>query len=266
MEMKKTLAILVLLVMAAGLLAAGAQNGLESVKASGKLVVATSPDYAPYEFPGPDGSIVGADMVLAQYIADKLGVELVIDSYDFDGVLAAVATGKVDLALAGIDPTPERAESMDFSDVYYNESNQVVVIHKDNAATLNTLAAFAGKKVAAQNGTVQETMVKDYLPDSQLEPVAKVPDGVMMLLSKNVDGMAMASVIADQYVANYPELVICEETFAFESLGIAVALTKGNSELLAAVNEAISEVVEQKLFYTWMDEAVILNNSMQQGQ
>lgn len=264
--MKKVLVMVAALALVLGALAAGAQNGLDKVKESGKLVVATSPDYAPYEFPGPDGTVVGADIKLAQYIADKLGVELVIDAYDFDGVLAAIATQKVDLALAGIDPTPERAESMDFSDVYYNESNQVLVIHKDNAASLTTLAAFEGKKVAAQNGTVQQTMVTENLPGSVLEPVAKVPDGIMMLLNKNVDGMALASVIADQYVANYPDLVICEETFDYVSLGIAAALSKGNESLLAKVNEAIAEVVDQKLFYTWMEEAVELNNTMTQGE
>lgn len=264
--MKKMIALLIGFALMLSLASGVAENSLEAIKAAGKIVVATSPDYPPYEFPGPDGEYVGADIVLAEYLADKLGVELVIDAYDFDGVLAAIIAGKVDLAIAGIDPTPERAESMAFSDVYYNESNQTLVVHKDNAEALSTLAAFEGKKVAAQNGSVQETMVKEYLPGAQLEQIAKIPDGVMLLLSKNVDGMAMASVVADQYVVNYPDLVIAEEKFPYTSLGIAIALTKDEPELLEAINAIIKEVVDSGDYYTWMEEAVELNSSMTQGE
>lgn len=261
--MKKWIAgLLVLALMFTLALTAAAESKLDAIKTAGKLVVGTSPDYAPYEFPGPDGEPVGADMELAKYIAAYLGVELVIDSYDFDGVLAAITTGKVDIALAGFDPTPERAESMDFSDIYYNESNQQLVVHKDNADTFKTLADLNGKKVAAQNGSLQATMVEDYLQDAQLELIAKVPDGVMMLLSKQVDAMALADVIAAQYVANYDDLVICPEAFPFTSEGIAVALPKDQPELLAEVNAAIKEVLEQNLFYLWMEQAVVLNNEM----
>lgn len=139
-------------------------------------------------------------------------------------------------------------------------------MHKDNAEALSTLAAFEGKKVAAQNGSVQETMVKEYLPGAQLEQIAKIPDGVMLLLSKNVDGMAMASVVADQYVANYPDLVIAAEKFPYTSLGIAIALTKDEPELLEAINAIIKEVVDSGDYYTWMEEAVALNSSMTQGE
>jgi polar amino acid transport system substrate-binding protein len=261
--MKKMLAALLAALLLLSLSAAALAEGrLEAIKAAGKLVVATSPDYAPYEFPGPDGKPVGADMAFAQYIADKLGVELVVESFNFDGVLAAVAAGKIDLGIAGMDPTPDRLSSMDFTDIYYNETNQVILIHKDNAETIKTLADFAGKKVAAQNGTLQQTLVSEQLKDSQMELITQIPDGVMMLLSKKVDGIALASVVADQYVANYPDLVQCESKFDYVSSGIAAAVPKGEPELLAALNEIVKEVVEQNLFYKWMDEAVELNNSM----
>ena len=262
--MKRMFAGLLFVALLLSALTAGA-GSLEAIKEKGRLVVGTSPDYAPYEFPGPDGQPVGADISLARYIADSLGVELVIDAYDFDGVLAAVTTGKVDIALAGFDPTPERMESMDFSEVYYSESNQLVLIHKDHADTFSTLADLKGKKIAAQNGSVQETMVKEYLTDSQLELIAKVPDGVMMVLSKTADGMALSDVIAKQYMANYPDMLITlPEPFPYTSPGLAVAVTKGRPELLEAVNVAIREVVAQNLFYQWMEEAVELNAEMNQ--
>lgn len=239
-----------------------AAGRLDKIKADGKLVVGTSPDYAPYEFPGPDGNPVGADMDFAKYIADALGVELVIESYSFEAVLAAVTAGKVDIGIAGMDPTPERKSSMDFTDIYYNETNQVILIHKDNADSIKTLEDFAGKKVAAQNGTLQQTLVTEQLKDSECVLITLIPDGIMELLTKKVDGLALASVVADQYVANYPDLVICESKFDYTSSGIAAAIPKDEPDLLAALNEIVAKVVEEKLFYQWMEAAVELNNSM----
>jgi polar amino acid transport system substrate-binding protein len=241
-----------------------ASGRLAQILADGKIVVATSPDYAPYEFLDTDGNPVGADMAFAQYIADQLGVELEIQSMDFDTVLAAISTGKVDLAIAGMVPKDERKEVMDFSDVYYNDGNQIILIRKDAAETYKTLADFAGVKVAAQNGTLQQELVTEQLPDATIEPIAKIPDAVMMLMSGKVEGVALASVVADQYIANYPDLMICESPFAYESLGTAVAVVKGETSLLDAVNAVVADVVESGVYYQWIDEAVQLNNSMNQ--
>ena len=261
--MKKMLAgLLAALMLMTLTLPALAGGRLDAIKAAGKLVIGTSPDYAPYEFPGPDGQPIGADIDLAKYIADGLGVELVVESFSFEGVLAAVAAGKIDLGIAGMDPTPERKSSMDFTDIYYNETNQVILIHKDSQETLKTLEDFAGKTVAAQNGTLQQTLVTEQLPNSTLELITLIPDGIMMLLSKKVDAIALASVIADQYVANYPDLVICESKFDYTSSGIAAALPLGEPELLEAVNGLIAKVVKENLFFQWMAAAVELNNSM----
>lgn len=260
--MKKLLSALVAILVLSLSLSALAGTRLEDIKKAGKLVVATSPDYAPYEFPGPDGNPVGADMDFAQFIADKLGVELVVEPLSFDAVLTAVTGGKVDIGIAGMDPKPDRKSSMDFTDIYYNETNQVIVIHKDSADTIKTLADFKGKTVAAQNGTLQQTLVSEQLPDSTMELITLIPDGIMSLMAKKVDGMALASVVADQYVANYPELVICESKFDYVSSGIAAAIPLGEPELLAALNAIVKEVVDGYLFYQWMDAAVELNNSM----
>ena len=261
--MKKMFAgLLVALMLITLTLTALAGGRLDAIKAAGKLVIGTSPDYAPYEFPGPDGQPVGADIDLAKYIADGLGVELVVESFNFDGVLLAVIEGKIDLAIAGMDPKPDRKSSMDFTDIYYNETNQVILIHKDSQETIKTLADFAGKKVAAQNGTLQQTLVTEQLPNSTLELITLIPDGIMMLLTHKVDGLALASIVADQYIANYPDLVICESKFDYISAGIAAALPLGEPELLEAVNSLIAKVVEENLFYQWMDAAVELNNSM----
>ena len=262
---KKALALVIALVMvlaAAGAALAGADGSLAKVQAAGKLVVATSPDYAPYEFLDLEGKPVGADISLISYIAQQLGVELQLEAMDFDTVLAAIASGKVDLGVAGMVPKAERAEIMDFTDVYYNDGHQGIVILKSKAEELKTLADFAGKTVAAQNGTLQQTLVAEQLPGAAMEPIAKIPDAIMMVMTGKVDGVALATVVADNYVANYPDLALCETFFEYESLGVAMAAPKGSAELVAAVNAIIKDVVEQGLYFRWMEEAVELSNSL----
>lgn len=255
-----------LLALGLGLLAAGALaasgDSLEAVKAAGKLVVATSPDYAPYEFLDQEGKPVGADISLAEHIAAALGVSLQIDQLSFDAVLAAIATGKCDLAIAGLVPKEERKETMAFTDVYYNDGDQCIVILKENAATLKTLEDFAGKTVAAQNATLQQTLVSEQIPAAKMELITAIPDAVMMVMTGKVAGLALASVVADQYIANYPALAICQTRFDYASLGVAIAVPKSKPELLAAVNAIVHQVVESKQYYTWMEEAVLLNSSL----
>lgn len=257
-------ALLMALMMAALPIQAAEVNRLGKIKSEGKIVMVTSPDYAPYEFLDQQGNPVGADISLGHYIAEQLGVELVIDPMDFDTVLAAVVTGKADMALAGMVPKDERKETMDFSDVYYNDGDQCIVILKDNAGTLKALTDFAGKTVAAQNGTLQQQLVTEQLPGAAMEPIVKIPDAIMMVMSGKVAGVALASVVANQYVANYPDLVICESRFDYTSLGVAIGVPKDNPELLAALNDIVKDVVDNGLYFQWMEEAVELSNSLSQ--
>lgn len=261
------LSVLMVLTAVSALAEGGYANRLEKVLGDGKLVMATSPDYAPYEFidltkKGQD-SIVGADISLAKYLAEQLGVELVIEAMDFDAMLAAVGAGTVDLALAGMVPKEERRAMMEFTTVYYSDGDQVVLIKADEADTYGTLASFAGKTVAAQNGTLQMEMVTTQLLDTTAEPITAIPTAVMMLQTGKVQGLALASVVAEQYVANYPELAICAEKFDYESLGVAGAVPKNEPELLAKIDEILAQVIESGDYYTWIDEANALANSQQ---
>jgi polar amino acid transport system substrate-binding protein len=263
--MKKLLAVCMVLAMlftVTGALAAAPANRLDKIKADGKLIVATSPDYAPYEFVDKDGNMVGADLELAKFIAAELGVELEMQAMDFDTVLASITTGKVDLAIAGLTLTEERKEFMDFTDSYYSDGSQIILILKENAETLKTLADFKGKTVAAQNGSLQFKLATEQLTESKIEPITKIPDAVLMLKTNKVDGIALADVVANQFIANDPDVVICATPFDHVPEGVVGAVVKGETELLAAVNAAIKKVLDEGMYDKWISDANELNSSL----
>ena len=147
----------------------------------GKLTVATSPDFAPYEFYSIDEdgnpSLAGFDMDLAKYIADKMGLELEVIPMDFDGVLSELSQKNVDLGMAGLSPDPAREDAMDFSDIYY-EGGQSFVTVKDKADKFKTLedANNADYSIGAQTGSIQLTLANENAPDADIVSLPKVTD------------------------------------------------------------------------------------------
>lgn len=268
--MKRLFALLLTGMMALSMVACGSSkeegNRLERIMAAGKIVVCTSPDYAPYEFENPtkegQDKYVGADMELARYIADKLGVELEITAMDFDACLAAVGEARVDLGIIGMDATEDRALIMDFTDEYYNDTSQKMIIRKEDADKYPTIASFdSTTTVAAQNGTLQVGLVTGQTT-ATLEPIAKITDGVLMLEGGKIDGLAAAEVVANNIVEKNDALTLVPENFEYSSDGIVCGVPKGEDELVAKLNEIIAEVVESGIYYEWMDEANALANSL----
>ena len=210
----------------------------------GKLTVATSPDFAPYEFYAIDESgnaqLAGFDMALAQYIADYLGLELEVVPMDFDGVLAEVTAGNVDLGMAGLSPDPDRMEAMDFSDIYYQGGQSLVVVqeNKDKWASLEELND-ASVTIGAQLGSIQYDLAMENTPDADVVQLAKVTDVVSELLGGKLDAGYIETVVAESYAKNYPDLYIAFDV-PYEVEGSAVGVVKGNEALLAGVNEAIA--------------------------
>lgn len=213
----------------------------------GVLTVATSPDFAPYEFYaiGEDGTpeLAGFDMALAQYIADYLGLELEVTTMDFDGVLTELATGSVDLGMAGLSPDPEREEAMDFSDIYYTSTQSVVTVTA-NAETLNSFEALNKSEVSvgAQTGSIQLDLANENTPDADIVSLPKVTDIISELLNGSLDAAYIETPVAESYQTNYPDLAIVLDV-PYEQEGSAIGVNKGNEALLAGVNEAIAAAI-----------------------
>jgi len=263
--MKKFFALFLAMIMALSLVACGGgkEEPVENpynTMTPGVLTVATSPDYAPYEFYaiGEDGSaeLAGFDIALIKYIAEYLGLELEIIPMDFDGVLLELANKSVDLGIAGISPDPERADSMDFSDIYY-EGGQAFITVKDKADMFTDLASANNPdiSVGAQNGTIQMDLAQQYSADADIVTLTKATDIIAELVSGKLDGGYVEWDVAVAYQVNYPELhIVCEVPYDVE--GNAVGVAKGNEALLAGVNEAIAACIEDGSFSQFVADAL----------
>ena len=240
--------------------AAEASTLLEQIKAKGKLVVGTEAQYAPYEFKDFDANFVGCDMWLAQQIADSLGVELVIVDMSFAGIIPAVQSGQVDLGIAAFTNTPERAEEIDFSDLY-ETSAQLLIVKTGNADTYSTKEALAGQKVGAQKGTIQSQLIQSALPDSELFELEKYPALALEVQNGNIAGLVVDQAVGESLVANSNgELEVSNFEFSAEeaSFGKSVVIAKGNEDLVAAVNEVVNKVTSDGSYQAAYDEAVAL--------
>ena len=215
-----------------------------STVVAGKLTVATSPDFAPYEFYAIDANgdpqLAGFDIALAQYIADYLGLELDVIPMDFDGVLNELAAGSVDLGVAGLSPDPERADAMDFSDLYYMGGQAFVTVKgsEDKFATLED-ANKAEYSIGAQNGSIQLDLANEYTPNADIVPLVKVTDIIAELLGGKLDGAFIETAVAENYAKSYPDLVVVLDV-PYDQAGSAVGVMKGNAALLEGVNAAIA--------------------------
>ncbi|GCF92327.1 amino acid ABC transporter substrate-binding protein [Enterococcus florum] len=226
-----------------------AENQLEKIKEAGVLKVATSADFAPFEFhtmiDGKD-KVVGADIDLVEEVAKDLGVKVDIMDMGYNTVLASLKEGKSDIAVAGLSATNERREQFGFSDDYYNPP-QVIVINKKDQDTLTSIDAFAGKNVGGQKGSIQEDVVKEQLPDAKLVSIEKVPSMIVEVNQGSLDAMVLEKTIAESYVAQNSDLMIAD--VALESKddeAYAIAVPKdGSDDLLKEINKTIKRLNDE---------------------
>ena len=243
---------------------AAAASLLEKVKTSGKLVVGTEAQYAPYEFKDLNANFAGCDMWLAQQIADHLGVELEVVDMSFDGIIPAVKSGQVDLGIAAFTKTPERAEEIDFSDLY-EKSAQLLIVKAGNADLYSTKESLAGQKVGAQKGTIQSQLIQTALPDSELFELEKYPALALEVQNGNIAGLVVDQAVGESLIAtSNGGLEVSNFAFTSEeaSFGRAAVIAKGNEDLVAAVNEVINKVTADGSYQKAYDEAVELAASM----
>ena len=212
----------------------------------------------------PQAVILAPTRELAQQIADSLGVELEVVDMAFDGIIPAVQSGQVDLGIAAFTNTPERAEEIDFSDLY-ETSAQLLIVKAGNADTYSTKESLVGLKVGAQKGTIQSQLIQSALPESELFELEKYPALALEVQNGNIAGLVVDQAVGEALVASSNgALEVSNFTFTAEeaSFGKSVVIAKGNEDLVAVVNEVINKVTADGSYQKAYDEAVELAASL----
>ncbi|MDO4306393.1 MAG: basic amino acid ABC transporter substrate-binding protein [Eubacteriales bacterium] len=212
------------------------------VSAAETLTFGTNPEFPPFEFITADGVIDtfdGIDMAIAKEIAEANDMEVKMESMEFDSLLVALQNGQVDAVIAGMTVTDERKEAVDFSTPYYT-ATQVMIVKEDS--DIEKAEDMADKKICVIQGYTGETCVNEMGYD--YEAFKKGTEAIMELVNGKCDVVVIDSATAKQYVGDNEGLKIVEDPDAFASEEYAIAVQKGNTELLDKINTAIEKMID----------------------
>ena len=243
---------------------------LQQVKDAGVLKVGTSAEYSPYEFhkvvDGED-KIVGFDDFIVQEIAKDMGVEVEYTDMDFDGLLGALQADKVDIVLSGMTPSEERKQSVDFSEIYYTNSN-VCIVAKGKEDSIKTSDDLKDLKVGVQKGTTQADYVtsdkEGCLGISDATQLKKIPDLMLELQNGKIDVIVTGKAVAEINVKNYKNVAIGNTTIGDEVAETAAAAIKksddkvDNTAFLKSVNDTIAKLDKDGKIDEYMQQALEL--------
>jgi polar amino acid transport system substrate-binding protein len=268
--MKRLLGLALAFVLVFGLSACGGGGGSDSesaaskvdaIKEAGEFVVYTNAEFAPYEYLGENGEIVGSDIELAQAIADELGVELKVENAAFDGLVASIASGKGDACISGVTITDERKGQVDFS-TPYESSIQYMVLPEDSTAQV--VEDLAGMNIGVQTGTTGQMFVEDDIntgvlkgTDAQFKPYNSAPIAMEDLKNGRLDAVVIDEQVALQ-LANqnegYKAVAMNYENGDPVGEEFGVAIQKGNDDLLEVINAVIEKLLAEDKYAEWVTE------------
>lgn len=231
------LAVLMMTAMFAGCSGKSGSN-VDTIE-KGKLIMSTNAAFPPYEMTDDNGNYIGIDVEIAQAIAGKLGLELVIDNMGFTAALEAAQNGKSDMVMAGVTVTDDRLLVMDFSNSYAT-GIQVVIVTEDSDIT--TPDDLEGKTIGTQMGTTGYIYASDTPENGGYgeENVIAYDNGitaVQALMNGQVDAVIIDNDPAQAFVESNPGLKILDTEWLTENYAIGFA--KGNTKLVEAVNAAL---------------------------
>lgn len=254
--MKKVIAIVLALMLTMSLLTAcsGSDDSMKTVE-KGKLIMSTNAAFPPYEMTTDDGGFEGIDVEIAGAIAEKLGLELVIDDMDFDAALLAVQQGKSDIVMAGVSVTDERLLVMSFSDSYAT-GIQSVIVKEGSDVTMDNLGE---KMIGCQRGTTGYIYASDSPENGGYgeDHVTAYDNGasaVMALINGQVDCVIIDDAPAKEFVKANPGLTLLDGAWVEESY--AIGMNKNNTELKDAVNAALAELIADGTVQSIIDKYI----------
>lgn len=237
---RKAVTVMTMAVMVCGLAACGNADAAAAA-ANGTITFGTNAEFPPFEFVTSNGVIGqydGIDMAIAKQIAEKNDMTAEIENMEFDSLLIALENGQIDAAIAGMTVTEDRKEEADFSTPYY-AATQVMIVKEDSDIT--RASDMEGKRICVIQGYTGEVCVNDM--GYEYESFKKGTEAVMELVNGKCDVVVIDSATAKKYVNDNEGLKIVEDPEAFEGEEYAIAVKKGNTELLDMINKAIEEML-----------------------
>ena len=222
-------------------------NSVQEVKDNKTLTIGTSADYAPFEFPivkNGKKEITGYDIMLAQKVADKLGVKLKIVNTEFPSLISELKNDKVDLVLSGMTKTAKREKVVDFSKPYYTVEN-VMLVQKKDADKYNKISDTKGKQIGAQQSTTQEDIIKKQMKGANLVTESVTTSLATELKNGKIDGLVLENAIANNYVKQNPgkyAIAKVKLTTGKDIESYSVATKKGDKKLIKVVNKVIDKI------------------------
>ena len=242
--MKKIIALVLACLMICSMFAGCGSKSSEGLKTvePGKLIMSTNAAFPPYEMTTDDGGFEGIDIEIAAAIAEKLGLELVVDDMDFDAAQLAVQQGKSDMCMAGLSVTEDRKLVMDFSTTYA-KGVQVVIVKEGSDVTMDNLGE---KMIGTQRGTTGYIYASDTPENGGYgeDHVIAYDNGitaVQALMNGQVDCVIIDNAPAQEFVAANPGLALLDGQWVVEDY--AIGLNKNNTELNKAINDALAELM-----------------------
>lgn len=267
--MKKIIAFLLAAILVLGCTACGSKKGegndrLAQIKAKGYIELCTEPYFAPFEYVDPtktgDDQYQGMDLEVAKYIADKIGVDLKITALDFTAVLAGVADGKYDFAISAIAYSPERAEAMRLSDVYYaTNTGYGFIVRSEDVGKYTDIDSLKDAVVITQSGSVQEALYNQYVNGAckEFKLVANMTDGYLAVSEGKADVCICSTASASLYAQANGGLDIPDFRFEVDPNmnGVCVAMpTEGTESLAELINQCIAELNESGKPEEWYSQ------------
>ena len=267
--MKKIIAFLLAAILVLGCTACGSKKDegndrLAQIKEKGYIELCTEPYFAPFEYVNPtktgDDQYQGMDMEVAKYIADKIGVELKITALDFTAVLAGVADGKYDFAISAIAYSPERAEAMRLSNVYYaTNTGYGFIVRSEDVGKYTDIDSLKDAVVITQSGSVQEALYNQYVNGAckEFKLVANMTDGYLAVSEGKADVCICSTASASLYAQANGGLDIPDFRFEVDPNmnGVCVAMpTEGTESLAELINQCIAELNESGKPEEWYSQ------------
>ena len=237
---------------------------LEQIKAAGKIVIGTSADYPPYEFhllPEFEDEMVGIDIDIAEAIAANLNVKLEIRDIVFSKLFDELTAGRIDLALAGLSPTETRRQFADFSIPYY-QAIQNMLIRAADKDKIKLLEDLRGKVVGTQKGSIQEDMARDLISGASFVIYESIADLLSALRQQKLDAVILEKPVADAYAFKSKDLLNLECDTDLLPLGSAIAVKKGDSDLLARVNQILEDLTRENKISEFIQDAKLFTDKI----